>query len=67
MLDLDFNLTVSDLARLDLLIQRADCLWQHMGRERSVAGLKLVCYIQNLRKMLLFSAEPAIWQALENS
>ena len=67
MLDLDFNLIVSDLAPVDLLIQRAGRLWQHMGRERSVAGLKLVCYIQNLRKVLLFSAGPAIWQALENS
>jgi len=65
--DLDFDLIVSDLAPLDLLIQRAGRLWRHIGRERSVVGLKLVIICQNLRKMLLFSAGPAIWQALENS
>lgn len=40
-LDLDFDAMVSDLAPVDLLLQRAGRLWRHAGRSRAVPGPEL--------------------------
>ncbi|MGJ0507079.1 MAG: CRISPR-associated helicase Cas3' [Methylocystis sp.] len=48
-LDLDFDLLVSDLAPIDLLIQRAGRLWRHSARERPLSA----------PEFLVVSPEPA--------
>jgi CRISPR-associated endonuclease/helicase Cas3 len=49
-LDLDFDLLVSDLAPIDLLLQRAGRLWRHPERPRPVPGPRL----------LVVSPDPAV-------
>jgi CRISPR-associated endonuclease/helicase Cas3 len=41
-LDLDFDLLVSDLAPVDLLLQRAGRLWRHPERPRPIPGPRLL-------------------------
>lgn len=41
-LDIDLDLMISDLAPVDLLLQRAGRLWRHPGRHRPVGGPEMV-------------------------
>lgn len=50
-LDLDFDLIISDLAPIDLLIQRAGRLWRHSRPDRPVAA--------DLPRLLVISPEAA--------
>jgi CRISPR-associated endonuclease/helicase Cas3 len=49
-LDLDFDLLISDLAPVDLLLQRAGRLWRHPERPRPIPG----------PRMLVVSPDPAV-------
>jgi CRISPR-associated endonuclease/helicase Cas3 len=41
-LDVDFDLMISDLAPMDLLIQRAGRLWRHARKDRPIEGPRLL-------------------------
>jgi CRISPR-associated endonuclease/helicase Cas3 len=43
-LDLDFDLVISDLAPIDLLLQRAGRLWRHQRARRPIPGPVLAVY-----------------------